>query len=254
MRLAWRLGVALACLLFLAPVQAAGDPFATGLWPDLAAEFLNGGSVAFDARVVVTAPKFAEDAMNVPVQVDASALADVERVVVLVDRNPIRKVLEFIPGAARPVLSFRFKLEQASPVRAAVRTRDGTWHVGGTWVDASGGGCTVAGASRRDGSWASTLGQTSARLFERGDAAGPRLRLRVMHPMDTGLVSGIPAFFIDELRLADEGGTEFLRLLTFEPVSENPMFSFDLGRTPSGALQLTGRDNNGNRIRARIGS
>jgi sulfur-oxidizing protein SoxY len=183
----------------------------------------------------------------------------VEQITVLVDRNPIRKVLDYFPAGATPSVSFRFKLEQASPVRAAVKTRDGTWHVGGAWVDSSGGGCTVAGATRQDGSWASTLGRVSARLFDSSAApsrptvfTGTRLRVAVMHPMDTGLVNGIPAFYINRLTLFDGNGAELLRIHPFEPVSENPVFSFDFARRPVGALRLVGTDNNGNRIDSRI--
>ncbi len=136
--------------------------------------------VRFDERVKVVGPKFAEDPMNVPVSVRAE-LSDVEQITVLVDRNPIRKVLDFWPlSGTLPNIAFRFKLEQASPVRAAVRTKDGIWHVGGTWVDSSGGGCTVSGATRNDGIWVKTLGQVNARLFSSspgGDAAARGFRL-----------------------------------------------------------------------------
>jgi len=151
-----------------------GDPFGSLQWPELRREYLGRDArAAFDPRVVVRGPALAEDPMNVPIGVSAEGLQEVERIVVLVDRNPIRKVLDFEPLAAatRPALSFRFKLEQASPVRAAVRTRDGLWHVGGTVVESSGGGCTVPGATRRDGSWTRTLGQVSGRLFEGGAGA-----------------------------------------------------------------------------------
>jgi sulfur-oxidizing protein SoxY len=69
--------------------------------------------------------------------------------------------------------------------------------------------------------------------------------------MDTGLVGGVPAFYMKQLAVRDAQGTELLRLATFEPVSENPVFSFDFpGRV--GPLRLVGSDNNGNRIDARI--
>jgi sulfur-oxidizing protein SoxY len=69
--------------------------------------------------------------------------------------------------------------------------------------------------------------------------------------MDTGLVGGVPAFYLKQLAVHDAQGAELLRLSTFEPVSENPVFSFDFpGRV--GALRLVGSDNNGNRIDARI--
>lgn len=228
-----------------------GDPFGSHQWPELRKEFLGGAAarVEFDPRVQVNGPAFAEDPMNVPISVLADGIKDIEQIVVLVDRNPIRKVLEFRPlTATKAAISFRFKLEQGSPVRAAVRTRDGTWHVGGTQVDSSGGGCTVAGATRKDGSWSRTLGQVSGRLFDGLEGSAARLRVRVMHPMDTGLVSGIPAFYLKQVAVLDAGGTELLRLATWEPISENPVFSFDFNSRPHGPFRVTGTDNNGNRV------
>jgi sulfur-oxidizing protein SoxY len=41
----------------------------------------------------------------------------------------------------------------------------------------------------------------------------------------------------------------WMRLQTFEPVSENPLFSFDLpSNAPIERLRLVGRDNNGNKL------
>lgn len=225
-----------------------GDPFGSLQWPDLRREFFGSAPVEFDPRVVVRAPPFAEDAMNVPIAIDASALEGIEALVVFVDRNPIRKVLEYVPLGAAPAISLRIKLEQGSPVRAAARTRDGRWHVGGVRVDAAGGGCTVPGATRRDGSWSRTLGQVGARLFTPEASRPARLRIAVMHPMDTGLVGGIPAFYLSRLTLRDASGRELLRLATFEPVSENPVFGFDFATPPARPLRLVGVDNNGNRI------
>lgn len=235
--------------------SSSDDPFGSLQWPDLKREFFGAARVVFDERVQVRGPAFAEDPMNVPISVSATGLPDVETLVVFVDRNPIRKVLEYQPLAALTSLGFRFKLEQASPVRAAARTKDGVWHVGGTLVDSAGGGCTVAGASRKDGSWTQTLGQARGKLFASspvGGADASRLRVMVMHPMDTGLVGGIPAFYVNKLAVRDAQGRELLRLATFEPVSENPVFSFDFPGRLAGGLRLTGTDNNGNRIDSRI--
>lgn len=245
-----------------------GDPFRSLPWADMRRSLLGPGAVVvWDERVQVRGPAFAEDPMNVPISVAVQGLTGVQQITVLVDRNPIRKVLEYFPIDAAPTVSFRFKLEQASPVRAAARTADGVWHVGGTWVDSSGGGCTVAGATRQDGSWSQTLGQVSAKVFPSssrgngsgGDAGGAvtealsRLRVRVMHPMDTGLVGGIPAFYVNRLSVRDAANHELLRLNAFEPVSENPVFSFDFAdRSHTGALRVVGSDNNGNRIESRL--
>ena len=235
-----------------------GDPYQSHQWLGLRKEFFGTAPLQFDDRVQVRGPAFAEDPMNVPISVMVPpAVGPVEQIMVIVDRNPIRKVLEFFPvdERAAPSLAFRFKLEQASPVRAAAKTRDGVWHVGGAWVDSSGGGCTVSGATRKDGSWTQTLGQVSGKLFSAAllnPAAGTRLRVKVMHPMDTGLVGGIPAFYLSRLAVRDDQDRELLRLNTFEPVSENPLFSFDFVRKDLGALRLVGVDNNGNRINSQI--
>jgi sulfur-oxidizing protein SoxY len=237
-------------LAFAAEDPFEGDPHQSRAWPELKREHLGAkAKVVFDKRVEVQGPAFAEDPMNVPITVRVKGLPDVQRVVVLVDRNPIRKVLEYQPVAALPVIGFRFKLEQASPVRAAVQTKDGQWHVGSTWVDSSGGGCTASGASRNDGTWSQTLGQGQAKVYGQSAAIGEAgARLRVMHPMDTGLVGGVPAFFVNKLSVRDADGRELARVLTFEPVSENPVFSFDFATAPRAPLSIAGSDNNGNKI------
>jgi sulfur-oxidizing protein SoxY len=228
-----------------------GDPFQSGVWIDMRREYLGGAKVTYDPRVRVEGPAFAEDPMNVPIAVRVDpALGRVERIEVFVDRNPIRRVLAYEPLQALPAIGFRFKLEQASPVRAAVKLADGRWVVGGTLVDSSGGGCTVPGATRKDGSWTQTLGDVSGRLFSRPDAT--RLRIRLMHPMDTGLVGGIPAFYVNRLSVQDGTGRELARLQTWEPVSENPVLSFDFAVPPEGGVKLVGGDNNGNRIAGRV--
>lgn len=234
------------------------DPYRSHPWLEMRRTFLDSAPVGFDERVVVQGPAFAEDPMNVPlsVQVDA-ALGAVERLIVLVDRNPIKEVIEFQPTAALPRIALRFKLEQASPVRAAVKFKAGPyagqWRVGGTWVDSTGGGCTVSGATRKDGTWSQTLGQVSGRLFtQRSESGSARLRLQVMHPMDTGLVAGVPAFFVSRLSVRDGSGRELALLKAFPPVSENPVFSFDFAEPPQGGVTVVGVDNNGNRISSRL--
>ncbi len=231
-----------------------GDPLGSMQWPDLKMQYFPAKSViGFDERIKVNVPQFAEDAMNVPVSVDASALPDAQKIVILVDRNPIRKVLEYIPLKTKASISFRFKLEQASPIRAAVLDSAGNWHVGNAYINASGGGCTVPGATRKDGSWTTTLNQVSGKLFDTpNQIAGSRLRVKVSHPMDTGLVAGIPAFYIEQMTLKDANGVELAKLFPFEPVSENPLFSFDFIGNPAGPFKLEGRDNNGNPIAATV--
>lgn len=238
--------------------QTGGDPLGSMQYPSLREQTIGKATAKFSDVVMIKGPAFADDAMNVPLLVDARGLSQVgggvARIRVAVDRNPVRQVLDFEPLRALPMLAFRIRMEQASPVRAFVQTRDGQWHVGSTWVQASGGGCTVPGLTRADGSWSKTLGQVQARFFNNVLEGSRRLRVRVMHPMDTGLVAGIPAFYIEDLQLVDSSGQAWWKLALHEPVSENPLITFELPPQAVSGLRLVGRDNNGNRIDAEVGA
>ncbi|MBT3028399.1 MAG: quinoprotein dehydrogenase-associated SoxYZ-like carrier [Candidatus Thiodiazotropha sp. (ex Ctena orbiculata)] len=228
--------------------QGQADPLASVMWQDMQRTLLGGAPVVFDDRVRVLAPGDAEDSMNVPVLVDASSLGEVTRLLVFAELNPIHKVLEMEPLKAKPLVGFRIKVQQATPIRAAAMTPDGKWHVGGRIVDAAGGGCTVPSLGSGNNDWASRMGEVIGRLWTGKGAT--RLRLRIMHPMDTGLVPGIPAFYIDHLDFLDASGERLSRLFLYEPVAENPVLTLDLPRHDS--VTVVGADNNGNPIEAKI--
>ena len=239
--------------LCMAEDHTGGDPLGSMQYPSTRAQMIGRAQAHFTDRVQVKGPAFADDAMNVPIWVDARPLGrPVRSIRVAVDRNPIREVLTYEPERALPVLGFRLRLQQASPIRAFVEVDSGEWFVGSTFVQASGGGCTVPGVSRADGSWSRTLGQVQARFFRLPGSASNRLRLRVMHPMDTGLAPGIPAFHLERLELASLEGSSWWRLGLHEPVSENPLLTFELPPPLPLAFRLTGVDNNGNRIDAEV--
>ncbi len=254
-----RLRVALvATLLGLGlAVRAADmpvDPLDSPGWIFMYQQFLNKGEIVFDERVKVHVPASAENSMQVPVAVDARALDDVEEIMILVDLNPIAKALSFYPVDAKPYLSTQVKLQQGSPIRGAARTKDGVWHVGGAWVDAAGGGCSAPSISRAMAGWEDVVGNVHARRWQREEGT-ERLRMKVMHPMDTGIAPGIPEFYVEEMTLENAEGKPVARLETFAAVSENPVFSFDVIAKGEGTgdLVVRGVDNNGNQIQARVG-
>jgi sulfur-oxidizing protein SoxY len=243
------LPMVVACMLAsAAAAQTPADPLGDrGRWADMQRQFYQGGEIIFDPRVRIEVPANAEDAMNVPVAVDARALAgeQIDRIVVVADYNPILKVLEFEPTAVAPYLAFRMKVQQSTPIRAGVRLRDGRWLVGSAVVSSQGGGCTAPSAGRGVAGWERTLNTVSAKQFS--SSAGNRLRFSVLHPMDTGLANGIPAFFIDELSIRDGEGRTVARIWPAEPVSENPVFTLELAGIQR-VTQIEGRDNNGNKV------
>jgi sulfur-oxidizing protein SoxY len=228
---------------------ADADPLNSPQWEFVHTRFLKGEPYQFDGKVKVEAPPDAEDSLNVPVSFQVEGLDGVQEIVVVADLNPIPQVLRFRPKQMRPNLSFRMKLQQGSPIHVAAKTADGLWHVGGVWVNAAGGGCTLPSVGTSSGDWTKTLGKVSANVWQRPDGTN-RLRVRVMHPMDTGLASGIPTFHIENLNVLAEDGQVLAELDLFEPISENPMLSFDVAKQTQ--FRLEGRDNNGNKIEAEV--
>ena len=126
-------------------------------------------------------------------------------------------------------IGFRIKVQQSTPVRAAALTADGIWHLGGHLLEAAGGGCALPSVGSGDDDWSSRLGEVSGRLWNRQD--GSRLRFRTMHPMDTGLVPGIPAFYIETWRCLVSPGQ---RWPAFHYSSLSPRILSDAGSAGDG--------------------
>jgi sulfur-oxidizing protein SoxY len=224
------------------------DPLQSGLWDRARAELFGDESVVFDERVAVLAPAVAEDNLNVPVVVDARALGRVETLVLFADANPILRIAGLEPVRALPFLGLSLKMEQGGPVRAAARTPDGVWHVGGVHVAAAGGGCTAPASVHAAADWSQHLGELWGRAWPEPEGV-QRVRLRAYHPMDTGLAFGHPAFFVDEIEIADEAGGVLARIEPGEPVSQHPVMTLLLRPEPgTRALRVSGRDIDGNTL------
>lgn len=238
--------LALAVGVAAPAVAEMADPLASGLWERARDELFAGEPIVFDERVVVLAPEVAEDNLNVPVVADARALGEVEAMVLFADANPILRIATFEPLRAHPFIGLSLKMEQGGPVRAAARTRDGVWHVGGAHVSAAGGGCTAPASVHAAADWAQHLGELWGRAWAEPDGS-QRVRLRAYHPMDTGLAFGHPAFFIDRLEVRGEKGEALARLLPGEPVSQHPVVTMLLRPEPAEReLRVEGRDIDGN--------
>lgn len=229
------------------------DPLRSPMWRDMAAKFFGDQPVILDQRIKVIVPSIIENQAQVPVTADARDLDGVVKLVVFADLNPIQHVLTLTPRQAAPYVSFRMKAEQGTPVRAAAFMADGTWRVGSVYLDAAGGGCSAPAMARKDADWSQTVGLAQGRAWRQPDGA-TRIRLRVRHPMDTGLAKdNTPAFFIEKLDMISTKGDGLASLELFEPVSEDPTLTVML-KMPKGdaALTVEGRDNNGSTYRSSI--
>ncbi|MBC2670095.1 quinoprotein dehydrogenase-associated SoxYZ-like carrier [Novosphingobium piscinae] len=230
------------------PPTVARDPLGSPLWALHAARLFAGAPVVFDPAVRVALPVIAENQHIFPVAVDARALGGVRRIVILADLNPIPVAVDFAPGGAAPWLALRIKLDQRTPVRAAVLAGDGRWHVSGAWVDAAGGGCSAPPVSRARGDWAEHLGELRGAAFATPE--GTRLRFTVRHPMDTGLVENVPAYHVETVTVA-MAGHDPARLTVWGAVAEDPAFTLLFPGRP-GAATLHLRDSNGREFSGRV--
>lgn len=243
------IGLALGWLLLGTPALAGDDPLQSVMWDYYQPRFLGSAPYVFDERVQLLVPPFAEDSRQVPVQIDATALgAEVVRILAWAELNPIPQLLDFQPaGPVAARIGLNIRVEQATPIRAAVLTRDGIWHIGSARIEAAGGGCSAPSAVRAQSGWEDRLGQIFGARFPQ--QSGSRLRLRIEHPMDNGLTAGIPEFFIERAELRATDGQVLARLALQPSVSENPTLTLELsGQTGGERLWL--RDNSGNEFEA----
>ncbi|HZJ92584.1 MAG TPA: quinoprotein dehydrogenase-associated SoxYZ-like carrier [Thiopseudomonas sp.] len=242
-----------ALVLSLATSFAAaveGDPQPSVMWEYYHQRLLDNANFVFDDKVQVSVPPFAEDARQVPVEVDARALSGrVEKVMIWAELNPIPQVLNLYPSAElEKFLAVRIRVEQATPIRAAFLMDDGIWHVGSARIEAAGGGCSAPSVVRAEEGWESRLGQVFGARYQDGESS--RVRMSISHPMDNGLMDSIPEFYVNQAELRDNAGAVLARLELFSAVSENPTITLRVKGQPHTQLWL--RDNNGNEFSAQI--
>ncbi|UYG02787.1 quinoprotein dehydrogenase-associated SoxYZ-like carrier [Halomonas sp. LR3S48] len=237
----------------LAHAEVPDDPFHSPMWRYNLERYLGSDiEVRHDERIDLQVPAFAEDSAQVPLTLDLSRFPHrPRRIVTWVDLNPVPHLFSYDPGELPlRVISLNFRVQQATTVRAAVQDEAGTWHVASAHVDAAGGGCTAPSLTAANPDWERSFGTIHGRAFPRGDHL--RYKTHVMHPMDSGMVGNVPAFFIDRVELRGAGETSPLLSLTLsESAAENPMFVFELPQPPSAPL-LWMRDNNGNVFERRL--
>ena len=136
----WQASCLLACWLPIAAHAAAidpgKDPVPSVMWAFYHTQMLGDAPFVFDDRVKLLAPPFAEDARQVPLEIDARAFkGEVVKILAWAELNPLPKIVDFQPvSGVLPWLSIRIRIEQATPLRAAVLTRDGLW-LGSNWPD-----------------------------------------------------------------------------------------------------------------------
>lgn len=245
--------------LFLTALLAIGTamahakdapPHDSSMWNYYHQRLLNNQDFIFDDRVQVKTPPFAEDARQVPLEIDARSLpGTTQKIMLWAELNPIPQIMVVKPGEQlENLIAVRIRVEQATHVRAAFLQDDGLWHVGTGHIEAAGGGCTAPSVIRAEEGWEKHVGNIFGARHLRDNSSF--LRMRISHPMDNGLSGNIPEYFIDHAQLRDDSGQVLADFELFASISENPTLTLALKGEQQARLWL--RDNNGNEFRARF--
>ena len=248
------LGASLA--FCFAPAKAAEgyDP-----WPGLVQDVFNNKPMQDGANVLsIEMPARAEDASVVPVTLRSKLSPADERriktITLVIDQNPAPMAAKFTLGADANVtaISTRVRVNNYTDVHAVAELTDGQLYVVKTFVKAS-GGCSAPAAKNPDEAKA-RIGQMRYRQFtQAGDGATSGIReaqVMVGHPNNSRLQMDqltqlyIPAFFVDQLTLSQDGSL----VLSVEggiSISEDPNIRFTYVSNGAKHFRAEARDTQG---------
>tara|TARA_Y100000589_G_scaffold324276_1_gene360183 strand:+ start:525 stop:1307 length:783 start_codon:yes stop_codon:yes gene_type:complete len=161
------------------------------------------------------------------------ALKDTKKILILVDNNPIQLVTKIFPQKSLKSVGFNIRMEQDSYVRAAMLDKNNIWNISSKKVIVkSPGGCSLPACDpTKETCEPSKLGKIVLHKYKRSSGDW-RLKFKINHPMDTGLVidpnSGniIPEYHVNWLYFQNDK-EELAKAQTFGALSANPTFILD---------------------------
>lgn len=211
--------------------SAAAEPPETEAWQDILDLEFEGAEVVHDESFQLVVPDRVEEAFSVPVVVGFSDTPfAVTEIALFAENNPFPQVVRAWPRRPLQAMGLNIRLERSTPVRAAARDEAGVWHVVRRDVDvATPGGCSAGAVGGLP------VGDIAMRQFVRPNGVS-RLKVRIGHPMHTGLATDeatgavIPARHLDRVVIdGDSGALAELRL--WASVAGDPTLMFDFPET-----------------------
>ncbi|MCJ8144182.1 quinoprotein dehydrogenase-associated SoxYZ-like carrier [Ancylobacter sp. A5.8] len=266
LRLAWPIALAALCLASTA--AAAQEAGADATWLSLRPDVFGERTIEAQSPLVrLTAPKRAEDAAMVPIDVEVMLPAGdprtIAKLTLIVDENPAPVAATFTFGGARHdiALGTRLRVNSYSYVRAIAETSDGGLHMAESYVKAS-GGCS-APAMKDEEAALKNIGQMKLRVAndgQTGDATQAnrvsRIQLMIRHPNYSGLqIDPItrlytPAMFVDDI-VVKQGEELVFSMQGGISLSEDPAIRFSYEPT-GGALQVEAADTEGRKFEGEL--
>ncbi|MEM9370545.1 MAG: quinoprotein dehydrogenase-associated SoxYZ-like carrier [Pseudomonadota bacterium] len=238
-----------------------------GTWDELQTMIYEDGTVINDGDDLITldTPYRAHDAAIVPVEITIVPPEDlsVDNFTVFVEENPAPLAATFHVGDAMGEtihLSTRVRVDAYSNVRVVAQLSDESFWEVANFVKAS-GGCSAPSLKDAEAALAN-VGKMKVRLFDEvlADAGGTSTSLpnsdrreaqvMVRHPNYSGFQMNqvtrlfIPAYFIDDLEVSQNGETIF-RMEGGISISEDPAIRFEFRPNGPGDLKVRAHDTEG---------
>ena len=235
-------------VLSFAPVTWAAsdtDPLNSNGWQDILDIEFGGASIVYDESMHLVVPDRVEEAFSVPVVMNfVETPFEVTEIALFAENNPFPTIARIFPTRPLNAVGFNIRLEQSTAIRLAAMDSDGVWHIVSREVHvASPGGCSGVGGA----GGALALGEIATRQFVRADGDS-RLKVRIGHPMHTGLVldpygDAIPEYYIEQFSVSDDKGDLATMHLTAS-IAADPVFMFELPDTQQ-SIRINAKDTGG---------
>ncbi|MCC7546556.1 MAG: quinoprotein dehydrogenase-associated SoxYZ-like carrier [Burkholderiales bacterium] len=191
----------------------------------------------------------AADAATVPVavkaQFDQTAERYIERIYLIVERNPssVAGVFDFTPASGRAQVETRLRFEDFSHVRAVAETNDGKLYMDSRWVKAA-GGCSAP--SGKFAVPAALMGKMKFRFDDDVKFDQPNLvQVNIRHPNESALAMDFDASrvpqFVRSVAVTYDGKPVMTAQVDFS-LSDNPTFRFWFVPHQAGELRVEVED------------
>ena len=245
-------GIFLAGLLGLSAAAFAADAEPDSdqseVWKKVRASYFENRTITDDTDgkvVALKAPKRAEDAATVPVQIKTglSQTKDrfIQKLFLFIDANPspVAAIFTFTPDSGRADIDTRVRIEAYSHMRAVAEMNDGKLFMATHYIKAA-GGCSAANGTLPD--YANFQPKLKFKIDPNVAMGEPTIaQLMINHPNASPLVKDQlthlfqPAYYVRTINVTYAGKQIMTADVDFS-ISENPNFRFYF--TPNGEGEL----------------
>jgi sulfur-oxidizing protein SoxY len=246
------LTLVVAGFMGVSAVAFAADPIPDGnqseVWQKVRTSYFENRVITEDLDgtiVALKAPKRAEDASTVPIQIKTGLNQSKERYIqklyLFIDANPspVAAIFSFTPESGRADIDTRVRIEAYTHMRAVAETNDGKLYMATHYIKAA-GGCSAANGTLPD--YANFQPKLKFKVDPNVEKGQPTIaQLMINHPNASPLVKDQvthlyqSAYYVRTINVSYAGKQIMTADVDFS-ISENPNFRFYF--TPNGEGEL----------------